>query len=78
MKYIFLATLALLLAQSAFALLEDNIETASYEHESALNITPSFDEQSPSELALYGSEDQENFSDEEPVNNVVEINQEDL
>jgi hypothetical protein len=78
MKYIFLAILALLFALPAFALIEENIENASFENESAQNITPSFDEQSPSELALYGSEDQENFSDEEPVNNEIEINQDDL
>lgn len=78
MKYIILAILALLFALPAFALLEENIENASYENESAQNITPSFDEQSPSELALYGSEDQENFSDEEAVNNEIEINQDDL
>ena len=72
MKYIFLAILALLFDLPAFALPEENI------NESEQNITPSFDEESPRELALYGSEDQENFSNEEPVNNEVEINQDDL
>ncbi len=78
MKCIFVGTLALLLARPALALQEEIIETASWENESAEDITPSFDEQSPSELALYGSEDQEKFPDEEPVNNEVEINQEDF
>ena len=78
MKYIILAILALLFALPAFALLEENIENASYENESAEDITPSFDEQSPSELALYGMENQDNFPDEEPATDEVEINQNDL
>ena len=78
MKCIFVGTLALLLARPALALQEEIIETASWENESAEDITPSFDEQSPSELALYGMENQDNFPDEEPATDEVEINQNDL
>jgi hypothetical protein len=78
MKYIFLVILAQLLARPALALPEEIIETASYENESAEDITPSFDEQSPNELVSYGMEDQDKFPDEEPANDEVEISQEDL
>ena len=78
MKCIFVGTLALLLARPALALQEEIIEPASWENESAEDITPSFDEQSPSELALYGMENQDNFPDEEPATDEVEINQNDL
>jgi hypothetical protein len=77
MKCIFVATLALLFARPALAHAEEIIETASWKKQSAEDITPSFDEQSHSELALYGMENQDNFPEEEPATDEVEINQED-